>query len=299
MVNDLTSKVRQRHMPSRDHGTLPAYLLFVFFVLPCGSFAQALLPSSAELVIAGGTPVKLQLAQTISSAHARNGDRLDFVVVEDVTVGGLTVIRAGTMASGSVIKVDGRRFLGLGGNVIIKLDSVELVTGDRVRLHARRRFKGGSHTKLMAEGMLLAGLIYLPAAPVFLLSHGVDCTVLKGTEVTAYIDGDSRVQTSRLGEGKGKRFKPEGDDGFPAAPRAQWSRPRGRYDQSHLHCQRRRLPAGLCACRLGQSGQKEAHAFLAPVMATKTLRQAAHGQFFPLREGPRLLRMPYPIRLRY
>jgi hypothetical protein len=197
MVNDFTSKARQRHMAGRDHRTSFAYVLF-FFVLPCGSFAQALLPSSAELVIADGTPVKLQLKQTISSAHARKGDRLDFVVTENVTAGGFTVIPAGTMASGSVVKVHGRRILGMGGNVIIRLDSVELVTGDRVRLHARRRFKGVSHTKLMAEGMLLAGLIYLPAASVFLLSHGVDCTVLKSTEVTAYIDGDSPVQTADL-----------------------------------------------------------------------------------------------------
>jgi len=202
MGNDLISKVRQRDRPGRDHRTLSIYLLFFFLVLPCGSFARDLLPSSAELVIADGTPVKLQLAQTISSAHARRGDRLDFVVVEDVTVSGLTVIRAGTKASGSVIKVHSRRMLGLGGNVLIKLDSVELVTGERVKLHARRRFKGVSHTKLMAEGMLIAGLIYLPVAPVFLLSHGVDCTVLKSTEVTAYIDGNSRVQTADLAKAK-------------------------------------------------------------------------------------------------
>jgi len=202
MVNDLTSELRQRQMPSRARGVLPAYVLCVFFFLPCGSFAQALLPSSAELVIASGTPVKLQLAQTVSSAHARNGDRLDFEVVEDVTAAGLTVIRAGTIASGCVIKVDGKRFFGLGGYVIIKLDSVELVTGDRIRLRARREFKGGSHTKLMAEGMLLAGLIYLPAAPILLLSRGRDCTVLKGTEVTAYINGDSKVQSADLAKAK-------------------------------------------------------------------------------------------------
>jgi hypothetical protein len=204
MANDLIFKVRSRHMLSGDHRPLSAYVLFLFFflALPCKSFAQAWLPSSAELVIPDGTPVKLQLAQTISSAHARKRDRLDFVVVEDVAVGGFTVIRAGTMARGSVIKVNGKRFLGLGGNVIIKLDSVELVTGDRVPLHARRKFKGGSHTRLMAEGMLLAGLIYLPAAPVFLLSHGNDCTVLKSTEVTAYIDGDSPVQTADLAKAK-------------------------------------------------------------------------------------------------
>ncbi len=185
-------------MPGRVHRILFAAVLSFCLLLPCGSFAQELPPSSAKVLIADGTPVKLQLAQTVSSAHARYGEHLDFVVVEDVTVGGLLVIRAGTIASGSVTKVVGKRVLGLGGKLFIKLDSVELVTGERDMLHARREFKGRSRTKLMAAGMILAGLIYMPAAPVLLLSHGRDSTVLKGTEMTADIDGDSWVQSADL-----------------------------------------------------------------------------------------------------
>jgi hypothetical protein len=46
--------------------------------------------------------------------------------------------------------------------------------------------------------MIATGLLYLPAAPVFLLSRGRDSTVLEGTEVTAYINGDSLVQPVKL-----------------------------------------------------------------------------------------------------
>jgi hypothetical protein len=46
--------------------------------------------------------------------------------------------------------------------------------------------------------MIATGLFYLPAAPVFLLSRGRDSTVLKGTEVTAYINGDSLVEPVKL-----------------------------------------------------------------------------------------------------
>ena len=196
MTNEFTSKEMRRH----TFGSV--YVLFIFALLPCGSFAQELLPSSASLTIADSTPVKLQLTQTISSAHARKGDHLEFVVVEDVTVGGLLVIRAGTMASGSVIKVKDKRFLGLGGDVVIKLDSLELANGEKVALRFRRGYKGGTHTKLMAAGMILAGLIYLPCAPVFLFSHGHDSTVLKGTEVTAYIDGEYQVPSADLAKAK-------------------------------------------------------------------------------------------------
>ena len=144
----------------------------------------------------------------------------------------------------------------MGGNVIIKLDSVELVTGDRVRLDAHRRFKGVSHTKLMAEGMLIVALIYLPAAPVFLLSHGVDCTVLKSTEVTAYIDGDSRVQTADLAKAS------EGDSSLKEMlaflpPRALNGQGRqGDMINLIFIAKEDDFPASLCACRLGQSGQK-------------------------------------------
>ena len=187
-------------MTRANHPRLSAYtLLFLFlFLLPSGCWGQEVPASPAPLVIPNGTPVKLQMVRTISSGHAQKGDRLDFVVVKDVTVGGFTIIQAGTIASGSVVGVKGKRFLGIGGNVVIKLDSVELITGDEVALRARKEIKGGSRTKLMLVEMIATGLFYLPAAPVFLLSRGHESTVLKGTEVTAYINGDSLVQTVNL-----------------------------------------------------------------------------------------------------
>lgn len=184
-----------------DRSSLPAYalLLFSFFLLRSDVWSQE--PSESPphlLVIPDGTPVKLQMVRTISSAHALAGDRLDFVVVKDVTAGGSTIVPAGAIASGSVVRVKGKRFLGIGGNVVIKLDSVALVTGDEVRLRARKEIKGISRTKLMVVEMIATGLIYLPASPVFLLSRGLDSTVLKGTEMTAYIDGNSLVEAAKL-----------------------------------------------------------------------------------------------------
>jgi hypothetical protein len=93
-------------------------------LLPHGLFSQELPASSAKLILKSGTPVKLQLEQTISSAHAHKNDHLRFAVVQDVAVGGFTVTRAGALAEGSVVRVEGKRSLGIGGDVIIKLDSV-------------------------------------------------------------------------------------------------------------------------------------------------------------------------------
>ncbi len=149
---------------------------------------------AAKLVLKSGTPVKLQVAQTISSLHANKNDRLKFVVLDDVDVGGFTVIRAGSTAEGSVVGVKGKRPLGLGGNLTIQLDSVELAGGEKVQVSARQEFKGKSHTIRMAIRTAIAAAIYLPAAPLFLMSRGGDSTLLQGTQITALTNNDSVVQ---------------------------------------------------------------------------------------------------------
>ena len=167
------------------------------FLIPCAS-AQEMTAVPARLTIPDGTPIHLRLAESVSSAHASVGDRVDFVVVRDVSVGGFTVIPAGTIARGSVTGVKGKRFLGIGGKVALELDSVDLVNGDRAELRARMAVKGRSRTKLMAAAMIATSLIFLPAAPVFLLTRGHDSTALESTEVTAHIDGGASVLLAGL-----------------------------------------------------------------------------------------------------
>ena len=142
--------------------------------------------------------MQLQFAKTISSANAHKGDQLTFVVEKSVVVEGYTVIRAGELARGSVVAVKQKRLLGMGGGVIVKLDSVELANGERVELVGGKRFKGPSHTLRMGMAMAVTGAIYFPAVPLFLLSHGRDRTVLKGTEVTATTKADVTAQTADL-----------------------------------------------------------------------------------------------------
>jgi hypothetical protein len=183
-------------MSTANHITLPVFALLL--LLPQELFGQGLPASPGRLVMESGTAVGVQLARTISSAHAHKDDRLDFVVVKDVEVGGYTVIRAGAHAEGSVVGVKRKRPLGMGGDIILNLDSVELTNGERVSLVGRKDFKGKAHTIRMAVGMAVTAALYAPAAPVFLLMRGRDSTVLKGTEVTAYTKTDASVQAEDL-----------------------------------------------------------------------------------------------------
>jgi hypothetical protein len=170
----------------------------LLLLLAPGLFCQGLPVSPSVLLMKSGTPVELRLAETISSAHAHKGDRLEFEVVQDVAIRGFTLIRSGSRAKGTVVGVKGKRLLGIGGHVMIKLDSVELTTGRTIGLVVRRDFKGRSRTLRTGLEMAVTGAIYWPAAPVFLLSRGQDRTVLKGTDVTAYTQVDTLVGTEDL-----------------------------------------------------------------------------------------------------
>ncbi len=167
------------------------------FLLPYAS-ARNMSAIPVRINIPDKTSIKLQLAHSICSAQAHPGDRLDFVVVRDVNVEGFTVIPAGTAASGSVTRVKGKRFLGIGGKVAIKLDWLVLANGDRIGLHGRMEVKGRSRTKLMAVAMIATGLVFLPATPVFLFTRGHDSTVLESTEITGYSDGATSVPSAGL-----------------------------------------------------------------------------------------------------
>ena len=176
---------------------IQAHILVAMFLAPFGP-AQEMSVAPASLTVPDGTPVKLQLAETISSARAHVGDDVCFIVVRDVSLEGLTVIPAGTMARGSITAIRGRRLLGIGGKVSLRVDALRLVNGGQIELRGSKEVKGGSRTKLMVGAMIVTGLIFLPAAPVFLLTLGHQSTVVKSSEITAHVDGATPVLSAGL-----------------------------------------------------------------------------------------------------
>jgi hypothetical protein len=149
-----------------------------------------------------GTPVKLRTARTISSSDAHAGDTLDFEVLEDVLVGTTLVIPKGSIAWGTVTEAEAKRRMARGGKLNINIDSVRLADGEKVPLRAVKEGKGGGHTGAMTGAMVGTAIVFFPAAPLFLFMHGKDITIPKGTEVTAYINGDTRLDQAKFAGGK-------------------------------------------------------------------------------------------------
>lgn len=151
-----------------------------------------------QFILQDGTPVKLRLNRNVSSADAHEGESVDFEVLEDVAANGTLVIPKGSTAIGTVTEAQPKRRMGRAGKLEIVLDYVRLKDTEKAAVRAVKDAKGGSHTAGMTAGIVATGLLFFPAAPFFLFMHGKDITVPKGAEVTAYINGDVRLETAKF-----------------------------------------------------------------------------------------------------
>ena len=169
---------------------------------PAGATPAAPKPAMQGFGLEDGTPVKLRTARTISSADAHTGDTLDFEVLEDVFAQGALVIPKGGIAWGTVTDAQPKRRMGRGGKLDVNIDSVRLNDGEKAALRAVKDVKGGGHTGAMTGAMVGTAIVFFPAAPLFLFMHGKDITIPKGTEITAFINGDTRLDQAKFQGGK-------------------------------------------------------------------------------------------------
>jgi len=161
-------------------------------------------------VLEDGTPIKLRLSQTVSSADAHVNDRVEFEVLEDVMVNNVVVIQKGATALATVTEAVPKRRMARGGKLEIVMDSVRLVDGEKVALRAVKDGKGGGHTGGMTIGIVAAAIVFWPAAPLFLLMHGKDITMPKGTDVPTFVNGDMKLDPSKLQLAQGGSAQPVG-----------------------------------------------------------------------------------------
>jgi len=168
--------------------SFPSVLSFAQSTPPSANAAAPAQPSQASAPKAAmqgfgledGTPVKLRTSRTVSSADAHTGDTVDFEVLEDVLVMDVLVVPKGSIAWGTVTDAQPKRRMARGGKLDVNIDSVRLADGEKVPLRA----------------------VFFPAAPLFLFMHGKDITIPKGTEITAYINGDTRLEEAKFRGGK-------------------------------------------------------------------------------------------------
>lgn len=111
---------------------------------------------------------------------------------------GVPVILKGAQALATVTDASPKKSMGRGGKLDVNVDSVRLVDGEKAQLRAVQNAKGGGHVGAMTGAMVATAVVFFPAAPLFLFIHGKDIVIPKGTEVTAFVQGDMRLDMVKM-----------------------------------------------------------------------------------------------------
>jgi hypothetical protein len=145
-----------------------------------------------------GTPVKLRLSETMTSANAKVGQEVPFEVVEDITVDGVVVLPKGSTAIGTVTDCNPKKSMGRAGKLDISISYARLADQEKVALRAVQDNKGGGHVGAMTGAIVATSIVFFPAAPLFLFIHGKDITLPQGSEITAFVEGDMHLDMAKF-----------------------------------------------------------------------------------------------------
>ncbi len=145
-----------------------------------------------------GTPIKLRLSETMTSANAKVGQEVPFEVVEDATVDGVVVLPKGSTAIGTVTDCNPKKSMGRAGKLNISITYARLADQEKAALRAIQDNKGGGHVGAMTGAIVATSIVFFPAAPLFLFIHGKDITLPQGTEITAFVDGDMHLDMAKF-----------------------------------------------------------------------------------------------------
>jgi hypothetical protein len=167
-------------------GKISIAALISIVSLPILSYAGQ---KPAVLKVPDGTPLRLVLTEALSSATNEVDDPVYFEVTEEAKVFGEVAIPKGSTAVGHVVEVEGRKRMGRAGKLNFTVDHVKSPDGANLRLRASSTRKGEDKT-----GTVIIGSVVF--SPLFMIMRGKDITIPKGTQISAYIDGDREIAMS-------------------------------------------------------------------------------------------------------
>jgi hypothetical protein len=164
-----------------------------------GQEANSVKPLAAcGFCLEDGTKVPLVLGRELSSGVESTGNRVDFEVTEDIKVKDIVVIPKGSRATGTIVEAQKRRRMGRAGKLNVKIDEVRLADGSRAMLRAMQENSGKGRQGVMTAAMIGTGILFFPAAPLFLFVRGKDIVIAKGTPVASYIDGNTELDPAKF-----------------------------------------------------------------------------------------------------
>jgi serine/threonine-protein kinase len=137
--------------------------------------------TTATVTVGDGSPFYIALSADIP-ANAEAGAAVRFVVEKDFSVGDNLVIAKGTPVTGSIVDAGGKKFLGMGAKMTMRVDQTESTNGQKIALRAAPARRAEGTVRPVETGAK---------------SKSKDVIASAGTEYVAYIDGEQKVTVKK------------------------------------------------------------------------------------------------------
>jgi hypothetical protein len=142
--------------------------------------ALAAVAPAEKLVLREGADVSLKFAQDLSSKIANDDDPVSLVLDQDIRVGDMVVVKAGSKAVGTITHAKKAGMMGKAGELNMRLDYL-ITDGGRLRLRGTKGKEGEGKVGATVALTVLFG-------PIGLIKHGKNVEIKQGTPLLVYTD---------------------------------------------------------------------------------------------------------------
>jgi hypothetical protein len=161
---------------------------------PDASSTLATATSGVEVKVPDGTPLEIELRTNISSATAKEGDIVDFTIVNPVVINGVTVIEKGAPAKARIAAVKKAGYWGKAGRIGWTMQDALAADGNRIALRMEKKLTGDSKGGTVATATIVTAVVFWPAAPFWGFKKGKNAVFPAGKRFEAFVHGDVAVK---------------------------------------------------------------------------------------------------------
>ena len=147
-----------------------------------------------EISIPDGTPLEVESTFNVSSGEVEEGSPVSFTVVHPVKINGITVVASGARATARVTKAKKGGSWGRAGTLAWEMRDVVAVDGSRIPLEFAKRTKGDSKGGTVTTAVIVTGVLFWPAAPLWGFKKGKDAKVPAGSRFEVAVHGNAVVK---------------------------------------------------------------------------------------------------------
>ena len=141
-----------------------------------------------------GTEIEVILKNNLSGQEAKLGDIVDFTVVRDVQIDGITIIEKDASARARVTTAKKAGHWGRAGKLEWAMQDVQSVDGNRIPARFSKREVGDSKGSTVAVGAVATTVFLGPAGLLWGLKKGKPAIIPAGNRYSVFVHGDAVVK---------------------------------------------------------------------------------------------------------